>query len=157
MPSHVCRRMICNGQERPRALAFSRSWKSPPISWSSRSSASLSSPSPGPGSSSCSRLLGPGADDDAASPAFGERPGGADIQIRGFADGRLDVGLRELTELAFGDLAHQRVVEQEIGSEAGLRAEAWERQEQVLLARFGFFRVDRGPASFQPAPQSIDG
>ena len=102
-------------------------------------------------------LVGPGAENDAAPPAFAERPGGVGVQVRGLGDGCLHVSLGELTELAFGDFSYQRVVEDEFGAEVRLRAEAREGQMQVLLPGLGLFRVDRGPAPLQPAAQALDG
>ena len=159
VPSQVSRRMICSGHARPRAWALSRSWKSRPISLSSRSSASLSSPSRGPGGMVVvlADLLGPGAEDDAAASGFGERPGRVGVQAGGLGDGGLHVGLGELAELAVGDLADQRVVEDKLGAEARVRAEAREGLVQVLLAGLGLFRLDRGPAPLQPAAQAVDG
>ena len=102
-------------------------------------------------------LVGPGADHDAASSAFGEGSGGAGVQVCGLGDGCLHISLGELAELAFGDLAYQRIVEDQFGAEVRLRAEAREGQVQVLLAGLGLFRVDRGPAPLQPAAQALDG
>jgi hypothetical protein len=50
-------------------------------------------------------LLGPGAQDDAATAGLGERPSRVGVQPGALGDGGLDVGLGEQAELPVGDLA----------------------------------------------------
>ena len=102
-------------------------------------------------------LLGPRAENDTAPSAFTEGSGRVGVHGGGLGDGCFHVGSGQLTELAAGDLAHQRVVEDKLGAEARLRAESREGQVQVLLAGLGLFRLDRGPAPLQPAAQALDG
>jgi hypothetical protein len=49
--------------------------------------------------------------------------------------------------MSFGDLAYERVIEDQFRAESAVGAEARERQEEVLLAGLGFLCVDRGAAA----------
>ena len=102
-------------------------------------------------------LLGPGAQDDAAAAGLGERPGRVGVQAGALGDGGLHVGLGEQAELPVGDLADQGVIEDELGAEVGVGAEAGEGLVQVLLSGLGLLRLDPRLAAFQPAAHPVDG
>ena len=78
-------------------------------------------------------LLGPGAQDDAAAAGLGERPGRVSVQARALGDGGPHVGAGEQAELPVRYLADQGVIEDQPGTEVGVRTEAGEGLVQILL------------------------
>ncbi|CAM5553990.1 hypothetical protein SALBM311S_02828 [Streptomyces alboniger] len=87
-------------------------------------------------------FFGAGADYDAAASGFGQGPGGVGVHLDCLLGGGGCVGAGQAAQVAFGDLADEGVVEDELGAERGVGTETGERLVQVLLAGFGVLGLD---------------
>ncbi|MFF0626479.1 hypothetical protein [Streptomyces sp. NPDC004296] len=76
-------------------------------------------------------LFPAGADHDAAAPGAGQGSGGVGVEIDCVLGGGDCVGANHAAQLAFGDLADEGVVEDELGAERGVGAETGERLVKV--------------------------
>lgn len=97
-----------------------------------------------------------GADHDAAASGVGQGPGGVGVHLDRVGGGGGCVGAGQAAQLAFGDLADEGVIEDELGAERGVGAEAGERLVQVLLAGFGVLGLDVVLAALEPASDAVD-
>ncbi|WP_432058169.1 hypothetical protein [Streptomyces sp. bgisy022] len=96
------------------------------------------------------------ADDDPAAPGLGQRPGGVGVELDRIGGGGGNVDAGKAAQLAFGDLADEGVVEDELGTERGVAAETGERLVKILLPGLRLLRFDWVLAALQPTPDAVD-